>query len=220
MPKSENQKMKIIYLMQLFHNETDRDNPLTMSQIIRYLKSRHNIEVERKTVYADIDLLRSYGMNIVMMKGKTAQYYLDGRAFELPELKLLVDAVQSSKFITTGKSSKLIRKLGTLTSRHESRRLERDVVVSRRIKNMNESIYLNVDTINEAILAGKQVGFNYYEYDINKKRRLRRDGKLYCASPVFLHWDNENYYMVSYCSEEKIIKHYRVDRMINITLRP
>ncbi|MHB1453230.1 MAG: helix-turn-helix transcriptional regulator [Saccharofermentanales bacterium] len=219
MPKSENQKMKLLYLMQMFHNETDLLNKMTLSQIISYMKFHHNIEVERKTVYTDIALLRDFGMDIVMSKGKTAQYSLDKRVFELPELKLLVDAVQSSKFITTGKSSKLIRKLETLTSRYESGKLQRDVVVSRRIKNMNESIYLNVDTINDAIMAGKQVSFNYFEYDINKKKHYRRNGKVYSGSPVFLHWDSENYYMVTYCSEDRIIKHYRVDRMINISLK-
>ena len=215
MPKSQNQKMKLLRLMKIFLNDTDKEHTLTLLQIINKLQE-DGINVERKTVYSDIDLLRRFGMDIRMNRKRIAEYYLASREFELSELRLLVDAVQSSKFITRSKSQELIRKLEGHASIYDSGKLERDVIVNGRIKTMNESIYSNVDKISEAMHKDIKISFTYFKYDINKHRELRKDGNRYIVSPVFLNWDNENYYLVAWSDEDNGIRHYRVDRMLNI----
>jgi len=217
MARSMNQKLKLLYLMQIFFNETDETHPLTLNQIISRL-AVYNIEAERKTIYADIEALRKFGLDIKMQKSKTFDYFLASRSFELAELKLLVDAVQASKFITAKKSKELIRKLEALTSKYEASQLQRQVYVSNRIKTMNESIYYNVDTIHQAIAVGKKISFQYFEYTVDKQKKFRKNGEYYIVSPVALTWDSENYYLISYSSKYKGLTHYRVDKMNNINL--
>ncbi len=215
MAKSMNQKMKLLTLMRIFLRETDPAHRLTLLQITNKLQE-DDIKVERKTVYSDIDLLRRFGLDIRMNRKRIAEYYLASREFELPELRLLVDAVQSSKFITKAKSKELIKKLEGLASIYDAGKLERDVVVNGRIKVMNESIYTNVDRISEAMIADRKISFTYFKYDINKHRLLQKEGSRYLVSPVFLNWDNENYYLVAWSDADNEIRHYRVDRMLNI----
>lgn len=216
MPKSENQKMKILYLMSMMLKETDSDHKLTVNQMIDSLSRNHGIEVERKTIYADLEILKEFGLDIDRDKTKTFNYYVASRDFELSELKLLVDVIQSSKFITTKKSEDFIKKIENLTSVHLAKSLHRQVYVNRQIKTMNESIYNNVDTIQEAIANNRKISFKYFEYTVKKEKQYRRNGQDYYANPIFLTWDNENYYLVSYCPNEKMIKHYRVDKMVQI----
>ncbi len=218
MPKSENQKMKILYLMQMLAKETDKDHKLTVNEMIDNLDKRHHIKVERKTIYADLDDLRDFGLDIKRDKTKTFNYFIATRDFELPELKLLVDVIQSSKFITSRKSNELIKKLEGLTSNFYAKKLQREVHVNKQVKNMNESIYNNVDEIQDAIYENKKIKFQYYEYTLNKGKQLKKGGKWYYANPLFLTWDNENYYLVAFCPIENIIKHYRVDKMIHISI--
>ena len=215
-----NTKLKLLYIMDYFMKYTDEDNTVTANDLIEILDRDYGIMAERKGVYADINTLIDFGMDIIQNKGKNPGYYLASREFELPELKLLVDAVQSSKFITQKKSSQLIKKLETLTSRDNAGQLQRQVYISNRLKTDNESIFINVDAIHSAILSDKQITFQYAEYASTGKLRLRRDGQLYKVSPWALTWDDECYYMVAYEEQndgtEGIIKHYRVDKMRKI----
>lgn len=218
MAKGSNQKMKIIYLMQLFMDKTDATHYITMVDILDYLSS-NDISAERKSIYADIEALNHYGFDIKGSQEKgTYFYHLVNRKFELAELKLLVDAVQSSKFITAKKSNELIKKIESFASTYESKELQRQVYVSNRIKTMNESIYYNVDHLHEAINTNKKITFQYFQWTVAKKIKLRNNGALYEVSPWALMWDNENYYMVAFDSAEEKIKHFRVDKMLHITL--
>jgi len=218
MSRTANQKLKILYLARLFSEKTDENHYVTMADILAYLES-NDIRAERKSIYDDIELLRVYGMDIVSFKeNKNFYYYLASREFELAELKLLVDSVQSSKFITEKKSKELIRKLEGLTSNYEAKNLQRHVFVASRIKTMNESIYYNVDTINQAINRNLQIAFQYYEWSVKKELKKKENGDKQGISPWTLTWDNENYYLVAYDEADNKIKHYRVDKMRDIVL--
>ena len=217
MPKSANQKMKILCLMQILLEKTDESHVLNASGLIHELAAR-GIRVERKTVYDDIETLRLFGLDIVNRHEPPAGYFIASRTFELAELKLLVDTVQASRFITAKKSDELIRKLEQLASRYEARQLQRQVAVSGRIKTMNESIYYNVDKIHAAISANVQISFQYFEWTVKKEPRLKRDGKSYHISPWALTWDNQNYYLIGYDPNAHAVRHYRVDKMLQIGL--
>ena len=216
--KGENQKQKMLYLMKIFSEETDDTHFLSMTEIIQKLAD-NGITADRKTLYVDFDELRKFGLDILMEKvGRIYCYHLGSREFELPELKLLVDAVQSAKSITDKKSRELIKKLEGLVSKYEARQLNRQVIISGRIKSMNESIYYNVDTLYEAIGADRQIRFKYVQWNIRKETSLRRDGVWYQVSPWALMWADENYYLVGYDAADDKIKHYRVDKMLKISL--
>lgn len=217
MPKSYNQKLKILYLMQMFLEKTDDKHAVSMKEILGMLEF-HGIKAERKSIYDDIEVLRLFGLDIVHQKGPQGGYYLAQHSFELPELKLLVDAVQSSKFITERKSAQLIKKLEGLASHYEAQQLQRQVFVANRIKTMNESIYYNVDKIHEAILANENICFQYFEWTVEKEMKLRKNGEAYCVSPWALTWAEENYYLIGFDEEAGMVKHYRVDKMLSIAL--
>lgn len=212
------QATRILEIIRIFKEETDDEHSLTLDQLNNHLL-KSGISVERKTLYSDIHLINDYGIDIIMENvGRERHYYIGNRDFELPELKLLVDAVQSSKFITEKKSKHLINKLESLTSRYESRQLERQVYVSGRIKTENEAIYYNVDKLHTAINRNVMIHFQYFQWSLDKQKVLRHEGKIYKVSPWALTWDNENYYLVGYDEEFDDIRHYRVDKMLNIEL--
>lgn len=215
MARSANQKLKILYLMKILLEKTDCEHSLTLAEITEEL-AKYDISAERKSLYDDIDTLRTYGIDIETTRDTRVRYYVASRLFELPELKLLVDAVQASKFITAKKSGELIKKLESFSSTYEAMKLQRQVYVSNRIKTMNESIYYNVDFIHSAINDNKKITFKYYEWTPEKDKKLRHGGGAYCVSPWALTWDDEYYYMIAYDSAAACIKHYRVDKMINI----
>ena len=201
------------YLLQ----NSDEEHPITVNQMIQYLES-NGIAAERKSIYDDIEALRTFGMDIEECKrGRVFGYYVASRTFELPELKLLVDSVQSSKFITHKKTASLIKKIETLASVHSAQLLHRQVFVKNRIKTMNESIYYNVDEIHNGISNNRKIRFLYFEYNVAKERQYRHGGAYYVVSPFAMTWDDENYYLVAYDSEAGIIKHYRVDKMEKIS---
>lgn len=213
MTEVNKQRLKLLYLMKIFSEDTDDEHMLTLPQIIGKLKA-YGVDVERKTLYQDFALLRDFGFDIIGEQTQRNYYYhIGNRPFELPELKLLVDSVQSAKFITKKKSNALIKKLEGMVSKYEARQLQRQVIITGRVKAMNESIYYNVDKLHEAIATGCQISFKYYRWNINKEMELRRDGDWYQVSPWGLMWDDENYYLVGYDADEKKIKHYRVDKM-------
>ena len=218
MARSSYQKLKPLYIMNYLLQNTDEDHPVTVNQIISYLEAQ-GISAERKSIYSDIEALQYFGLDIVQAgSGRSCGYYVAHRNFELPELKLLVDSVQSSKFITHKKTALLIRKIETLASAHEAQLLNRQVFVKNRIKTMNESIYYNVDEIHNGISKNKKIRFLYFEYNVQKERQYRRNGEYYVVSPFALTWDDENYYMVAYDSDAAMIKHYRVDKMEKISV--
>ena len=202
-----NQKLKLLYLIKIFTED-----------IVEKLGA-YGISAERKTLYQDFELLRDFGFDIIGQQARRNFYYhMGNRRFELPELKLLVDSVQSAKFITDKKSNTLIKKLEGMVSKYEARKLQRQVIISGRIKAMNESIYYNVDKLHEAIGTDRQIRFKYFRWNIKKEMELRKDGAWYQVSPWALMWDDENYYLVGYDAEDGKIKHYRVDKMWRISV--
>lgn len=217
MPRSSNQKLKLLYVMNYLLQETDADHPAPTGKILEHLQAQ-GISAERKSIYDDIEALRLFGLDIEQTESRrNGGYYVASRSFELPELKLLVDSVQSSKFITHQKTTALIKKIEKLASSYEARLLQRQVFVANRIKTMNESIYYNVDAIHTGISQNRKIRFKYFEYTIRKERKYRKNGAYYVVSPFALTWDDENYYLVAYESDEKLVKHYRVDKMTDIT---
>lgn len=215
MAKSYNQKLKILYVMQILLENTDLEHPISIDKIITEL-SRNGISAERKSLYDDIETLRTFGLDIEQKRGRNGGYYIASRTFELPEIKLLVDAVQSSKFITAKKSNELIKKLESEVSKHEAYALQRQVFVANRAKTMNESIYYNIDYIHTAINSNSKITFEYFEWNLDKQKVPRHNGIRYEVSPWALLWDDEKYYMTAFDSEAGIIKNYRVDKMQKI----
>ena len=175
MARSVNQKLKLLYLLQYLTRQSDERHPVTVADMIEEL-ARHDIAAERKSIYDDLEALRSFGADIVQQRGKQTGYYIGQRDFELPELKLLVDSIQSSKFITEKKTVSLIHKLENLASVHDARMLERQVYVRSRVKSMNESVYYNVDEISNAINRDRMIRFRYFEFTVEKERQYRRGG--------------------------------------------
>jgi predicted DNA-binding transcriptional regulator YafY len=217
MAKSSNQKLKLLYLLKMLNEKTDEDNTMTINDMIDEL-NRYGITAERKSIYDDLEALRHYGLDIATRKTKTTDYYVAGRLFELPELKLLVDAVQCSKFVTHKKSNELIKKIESLASKKQAQSLQRQVFVSNRVKTINEGIYYNVDSLHLAIAQNKKVTFKYFDYDIKKEKVFRKNGDKYTVSPYGLSWDDENYYLITFSTKYNGFTHYRVDRMNDIEL--
>ena len=216
MSRHSNQKCKLIYIMDYLLRCSDDDHPVSTENIIREL-ARFGIDAERKSIYADIEALKSYGVDIHMKKGRGGGYYVGARLFELPEVKILADAVQASRFITDRKSQELLKKLGTLASVHQEKSIRRQIYYDR-VKNPNESIYYNIDKIHIAVEADRQISFLYFDYNVEKKKVYRREGERYIISPIALLWQEENYYMLGYDGAAAKIKHYRVDKMERIEL--
>ena len=215
MPKSDNQKLKILYILDYLQRNSNEANPVRASDLIAMLDRQHNIRCDRKTVYSDIAALQQYGVDIISLPGKHGGYYIGSRNFELPELKLLIDAVQSSRYLTERKSRELIEKLCSQCNEQDAKLMRRTVVVSGRVKSMNETIYYNVDSIQEAIAQNRQIAFRYFDWDFGGKRKYRE--KEYLASPYGLCQDHENCYLLAF-SDRHGITAYRVDRMTDIKL--
>lgn len=216
MAKDPNQKLKLLYLMRYLLQNSDEAHPVSIAQMIAELE-KHGISAERKSIYDDLEALRTFGLDLVQIKGRTTGYYIGQRDFELPELKLLVDSVQSSKFITQGKTLQLIKKIESLASSFDAQLLQRQVYVRNRVKSMNESVYYNVDEISTAITRDRKIRFQYFEYTVSKERRFRRGGAWYAVSPFALMWDDENYYLLAWDEDAGKLKHYRVDKMARIS---
>ena len=215
MPKSDNQKLKIFYILDYLEAYSNEKNPVRASDLISMLDRQGGIRCDRKTVYSDIAALQQYGVDIVSIPGKNGGYYIASRNFELPELKLLIDAVQSSRYLTEKKSRELIEKLCSQCNEQDAKLMRRTVLVSGRVKSMNETIYYNVDAIQEAIAQNKQISFRYFDWDFGGKRKYR--DKEYLASPYGLCQDHENCYLLAFSSRYGITS-YRVDRMTDIQL--
>ncbi len=218
MPRGTHQKFKLYRLAQIMLENTDDEHYITMPEIMDGL-GRYEITADRKSIYTDLRDLEALGIEVEGEPvGNRYHYHVVNRPFELPELKLLVDAIQSSRFITEKKSNALIRKLERLVSRYDAQKLQRQVYVSGRIKTMNESIYYIVDTIHNAISENRKIRFQYFQWNVKKEMELRHGGVWYHISPWGLSWDNENYYLIGFDSGAGRIKHYRVDKMLRIRI--
>ncbi len=211
------QRLRTLYVMKILLEYSDEHHTLSASDIVRYLKD-YGVKAERKVIYTDVAILDKFGIDIMTVPN--VGYYVNSRDFELPELKLLVDAVQSSKFITEKSSRILIKKLEGLTSKMNGEQLQRQVFIRNRLKSENSSIFYNVDKIHAALLQNVQVSFKYCEWTIRKQLRVKKDGDLYIVSPWALTWDDENYYLVGCIRiEDRIeVRHFRVDKMKDLEL--
>lgn len=216
MAVESNQKLKLLYLWDILKQDTDENHIVSMSQIISKLEQR-GIRAERKGIYTDIETLKQYGLDIILAKNPTG-YYLDSREFDLPQLKMLVDSVQSSKFMSVKNTNELIKKLESFTSVYKANQLQRNIYVADRVKTANENASNNVDYIHEAIYKNYQIKFRYYEWNIQKELVSKKNGEPYVVSPISLVWSDENYYLVAYDEKVKKIKHYRVDKMKNLSI--
>lgn len=214
----QNQKKKLLAVMQILMQRTDENHTMSAQDICSALESTYGITAERKGIYTDIEALQDMGLDIVQNKGRKPGYYVGSREFELAELKLLVDAVQSSKFITSKKSEKLIKKLENLASVYEAQQLQRQVFICDRPKTENETIFYIVDQIHTALFENKQISFQYTEWTPKKELRVKKEGAYYILSPWALTWDSENYYLVAYDTESDMVKHYRVDKIKNLSI--
>ena len=219
MSKGSNQKLKLSYLTKIMLAKTDDEHALTMPQIIEELE-KYDVTAERKSIYSDFaDMTDKLGIEIIKEQiGRETYYHVGAREFELAEVKLLIDAIQSSKFITQTKSRELITKIKCFVSEHQAKQLQRQVYINDRVKTMNESVYYNVDFIHTAINQNKKIRFKYFKWDISKKLVPRHNGDWFVASPWALTWDDENYYMVAFDGLDQKIKHYRVDKMMRISI--
>ncbi len=215
MPKGTNQKFKLYYLSRIMLEKTDDDHMITMGQIIEELE-RYGVSADRKSIYDDLEALRVLGLEIIGEKvGRGYYYHVGGKEFEIAELKLLVDAIQSSKFITQKKSNELIKKLTGMASMYEASQLKRQVVVHDRVKTMNESIYYFVDDVHRAIADNRKISFEYMKWNLSKKMEPYRS-EPYVVSPWALTWDDENYYLIAYDEDAGCIKHFRVDKLKDV----
>ncbi len=213
MPRSEKQKLKLLYLLKILTEQTDEQHPMPMPVLREKLKAEE-INAERKSLYSDLNCLTDFGVDIGFDSSRgNGGYFLASRDFELPELKLLVDAVSASRFITKSKSEQLIRKIEKLASTHEAVQLQRQVYTSGQIKNENESIYYHVDAIHTAIHENRQISFQYMEWNLQKKLVPRKGGEPYRISPWSLMWNDENYYLIGYDARAGMLKHFRVDKI-------
>jgi hypothetical protein len=216
MPRGSNQKFKFTYLMKIMTEKTDDEHSLTMPQILDELK-KYEVSAERKSIYEDFKDMERFGIDVIKEhKGRETFYHIAGREFELAEVKLLIDAVQSAKFITQKKSKLLISKVKKFVSEHQAKQLQRQIVINDRVKTMNESVYYNMDDIHTAINQNRKIKFKYYKWDIDKKLVERHGGIYFVVSPWALLWDDENYYMIAFDDWDNKIKHYRVDKMMYI----
>lgn len=217
MARSAGQKAKLLMLYQLLLRKSDEDHPITTPALIDYL-DQEGVPCERKSVYADMEALQEFGLDVQCRKGKNGGWFVGERDFQLAELKLLVDAVQSSRFISRKKSAALIRKLEGLASEEQAKQLRRQVYVDGRVKTVNEGVYYAIDKLHAAIGSGRAVTFQYFDYDVKKEKVFRRKGKKYLVSPYGLIWSDENYYLVGWEHGGTSLRHYRVDKMASLTV--
>jgi predicted DNA-binding transcriptional regulator YafY len=217
MPKGTKQKFKLYYLASIMMEKTDDEHMITMPEIKQELEA-YGVTADRKSLYDDLESLSVLGIDVIGEKvGRNFYYHVGQKQFEIAELKLLVDAIQSSKFITEKKSNELIKKLTGMASGYEATQLKRQVVVQGRVKTMNESIYYFVDDVHRAIADNRQISFEYMKWNLEKKMERRR-AEPYVVSPWALTWDDENYYLIAYDEDADRIKHFRVDKMKSIQI--
>lgn len=211
----ENSKsLRLLYLLKILYERADEKTPWSTNELINVLLKDYGISSHRATIYEDIRLLQQFGFDIYTVKSSQNKYYLASRLFDLPELKLLIDAVESSKFITAKKSRELVEKIGALASRNSADELRRHLFPEGRLKPDNEQIYYIVDAIHAAINSQKKISFQYFRYNVHKQKELRHGGRRYIFSPWVLVWNGDFYYMLGYSEKHDMINSFRVDRIV------
>ena len=217
--KREGQKMRMFALKAILERETDDRHGINMERILQLLQTEYGIVAERKSIYDDMRVLReSDFLDVTPPQGKDREYSVASRTFELPEIKMMIDSIQSSKFLSERKSRELIRKIETLCSKHEANTLQREVVLANRVKSTNTKIYFNIDAIHASIANNSRISFKYFDYDLNKERKYFKKGEKYTASPWKLIYTDENYYLLAF--EGGKFKHFRVDKMEDVVEAP
>ena len=206
-------KIRLLSLCKLLYERSDEAHPLSTTQIIEILKNEYSISAHRTTISKDVDVLKEFGRDIGKIESTQNKYFIERRLFETSELKLLIDAVESSKFITDSKSKELVNKLTLMTSSEKAGEIKRNLLAEDRIRPENESIYGIVDAINEAINNGKKISFQYFQYSVNKKKKLKNKGEIYIFSPYSLIWNGDYYYVVGYSDKHENIGSFRIDRI-------
>ena len=206
-------KLRPFYVAKMLYEQTDEDHYLTIAQIMEQLERDYGISTTRGTVGDDIKALQELGVEIEVEASTQKRFYLIGRRFDLPELKTLIDAIESARFIPKEKSAALVEKLGSLTSKPNAVKLVRNVDVENRIKADNEKIYYIMEALNEAINAQKKVSFQYFSYNVRKEQKEKNDGYTYVFSPYKLIWNGDYYYAVGYSEKHGGIGSFRVDRI-------
>lgn len=209
-------KLRLLYIYQYLLRHSDAEHPVSTPELLKYLKDEYNMDVHRTTLPGDIAMMEEAGIHFEIIKSRQNKYYYDDRPFDVSELKLLIDAVSSSKFITEKKSKELIKKLTSLTSDYNAEKLRRHITVEGRIKSENEKVFYILDHINEAIDKNCKVSFQYADYNNRKYKELRHDGEYYVVSPYALVWDGDYYYMIGYCDNREHMRHFRLDRIYRI----
>ena len=209
-------KLRLLYIYQYLLRHSDSEHPVSTPELLRFLKNEYGLTVHRTTLPNDFAMMEEAGIHFEIIKSRQNKYYYDGWLFDVAELKLLIDAVASSKFITEKKSKELIRKLTSLTSEYNAEKLRRHIKVEGRVKSENEKAFYILDQINEAIDRGCKVSFQYADYNIRKRKVVRNDGVPYVVSPYALVWDGDYYYMIGYCDNREHMRHFRLDRIYRI----
>ena len=205
-------KARLLVLTKMFYELTDENHPMDTFEIIEYL-SEHGVPANTKTLRSDIALLKDMDIDIVTVSGKPNKYFWGARLFEMPELKLLIDAVASSRFITRNKSRNLSQKLAGLASIDQSKQLSRHVYCTGRVKPGNENVFYYMDLINNAIELKRKISFSIAEFDGRKKKVLRNDGETYVISPYAMYWNDDFYYVVGWSDKRETMGAYRIDRI-------
>jgi len=218
MDTSQINRIRILYILKIFEEHSDDEHPLSTSEIINYLAEDYNIPAHRTTIPKEIDALNEYGACIDVIEGKPNKYYWSNRTFEIPEIKLLIDAVLSSKFITADKSDTLIKKLYTLVSENQAKDLKRNIIIADRIKPDNEKILYWINELHTAINLKQQVELQYFEYDANKEKILKHDGQMYIFSPYTLAWNGDCYYVIGFSQNHNKVVKFRVDRIATLKI--
>lgn len=208
-------KLRALCILKILYEQTDVDHQLSTAQIARLLEDEYGIKAYRTTIGSDIEQLCRFGIDICMNKSTQNRYFMNGRLFDVPELKLLIDAVASSKFITEKKSKQLTEKLGMLAGKYSSAELKRNLCIEGSLKSVNEKIYYVVDALNDAINQGRKVSFQYFQYNVKKEQKLRHGGEVYIFSPYTLVWNGDYYYVVGYSDKHQKVGSFRVDRIYN-----
>ncbi len=205
-------RLRLLYIYQHLFKYSDADHPISTPELLQYLKDEHDMEVNRTTLPGDFAMMEKAGIHFEIIKSRQNKYYFDNRLFDIPELKVLIDAISSSKFITEEQSQELIRKLITLTSEYNAEKLRRHITVEGRVKTENEKVLNILDYVNEAIDKGRKIRFQYTEYNNHNRKVMRNKGEYYVVSPYVLVWDGDYYYLIGYCDNREHMRNFRLDR--------
>lgn len=215
MGKENFSKIKLLKIWEILKQESDENRPLTTGQIIKRLADS-GITCDRRTLYADIATLNSFGYEVVTQKGQHSNsYYIVDRSFDIPELRILIDAVQAASFISPKKTEELTGKIAALGGSYRADILKKNIVEFNTTKHNNEHIYYSVNAIEDAILSGKKIKFQYFDLTENQERKFRKNGEKYLVNPVAMVFSNDNYYLIGYHDNHDGVTTYRIDRMLN-----